>query len=721
MFINKKGDLKMSRKIKVRLSKVIAILMVLSVFSFFQKPYVNTFAAPNDVLLTDDFEDGNASGWTKEKGTWSVVKDGTNYVYYKSGTSEGRVKIGDSSYKNYSVQGKIKIDNFNGNNKGLICGRYKDSKNYYAIALSKTNGGTAELIKMVNGKNTILKSVNMTISTSTWYTVKLDMSESTIKGYINGELKFTATDTSLISGSIALAPIKVAAKYDDILVTNLQSEQPITYPTPIITPDTTAANVSTVTVTINNFGTAPIKQYKVDDGSWQVYAAPIVVNKNCTVYAQGSDTLGNKSTIGNLVISNIGSVTPPVYSNAIYVSPSGNDSNKGTIEEPIKNLSLAASATKAGNVIYMRGGTYKYSETINLQNSGTETAPIKICPYPGEKVILDFSDQVYGAALRGIYLTGNYWYINGLEIIHAGDNGIKVEGSHNKIENCSLHHNGDSGIQLGFAHATKNPDGELCAYNEIINCDSYMNFDFDNAGSDADGFACKMHNGKGNKFIGCRSWRNSDDGFDLFETDWGVEILNCFTWHNGDQADFNSIYEQKMGKKMSSFQGNGNGFKLGGNGTGGSSKGVHIVKNSVAFDNYFRSKKGFDQNSHKGGVIIENCLSFGNGYNYMFEDSSNMQFKNNVSFGVRGSLDHELATGSVEQNNSWNIATIKADAADFIDLTEESAKAQRNSDGSLPSNSFARLVNNSDLIDKGVDVGLPFKGVAPDLGAYECK
>jgi hypothetical protein len=29
------------------------------------------------------------------------------------------------------------------------------------------------------------------------------------------------------------------------------------------------------------------------------------------------------------------------------------------------------------------------------------------------------------------------------------------------------------------------------------------------------------------------------------------------------------------------------------------------------------------------------------------------------------------------------------------------------------------LVAGSDLIDKGVDVGIPYNGAAPDLGAYE--
>ncbi|MFZ5988756.1 MAG: right-handed parallel beta-helix repeat-containing protein [Bacillota bacterium] len=408
--------------------------------------------------------------------------------------------------------------------------------------------------------------------------------------------------------------------------------------------------------------------------------------------------------------------------NAFYVSPQGDDLNPGTKDKPFKTVHKAVQAAQPGTTIYLRGGIHSYNSTCNLSQSGTSAARISILAYPGEKPVLDFSTQPYGAANRAFNLTGNYWYIKGLEICYAGDNGIKLEGSYNIIENCVFHHNGDSGIQLGFGHTTNNPDGTLCSYNQIINCDSYLNFDFDNAGSDADGFACKMHNGKGNKFIGCRAWRNSDDGWDLFETDWPVEIINCWTWHNGDKADFDAIYIQKMGKPMSSFQGNGNGFKLGGNGSGGSSKGTHIVKNCVAFDNYFRSRKGFDQNSHKGGVKIYNCVSFGNGYNYMFEDNPESgavnEFKNNVSFACRGSLDHEFASGSVQQNNSWNLP-VTADTADFVSLSEEMAKEPRNADGSLPDNGFSRLTGGSDLIDKGVDVGLPYKGSAPDLGAFE--
>jgi pectate disaccharide-lyase len=441
--------------------------------------------------------------------------------------------------------------------------------------------------------------------------------------------------------------------------------------------------------------------------------------------AQGGSapTAGTSSGAGTSAGGSITGVAggPPVEG-AIYVSPMGDDANPGTMDQPFYNLSRAVSGAPAGTTIYMRGGTYNYDATITLGQSGTQAAPIRVLAFSGEKPVLDFSTQPYGADNRAIMLTGNYWHIFGLEIAYAGDNGIKVEGSHNRIELCVFHHNGDSGLQLGFGHDTVNPNGELCSYNEIINCDSYLNFDFDGRGGDSDGFACKMHNGKGNVFRGCRAWRNADDGWDLYETDWPVEIHDCWTWHNGDQTDFNTIYEQKMGKPMSSFSGNGNGFKLGGNGAGGPSKGLHVVTNSVSFDNNFRSKKGFDQNSHHGGVRIVNSVAWGNGYNFMFEEDAEAEgtneFVNNIAFAPATSPGMEFSPGSVVRNNSWDLA-VTADASDFVDLTEGAAMAPRQADGSLPNNGFARLVAGSDLIDKGADVQQPFTGAARDLGAFE--
>jgi hypothetical protein len=43
----------------------------------------------------------------------------------------------------------------------------------------------------------------------------------------------------------------------------------------------------------------------------------------------------------------------------------------------------------------------------------------------------------------------------------------------------------------------------------------------------------------------------------------------------------------------------------------------------------------------------------------------------------------------------------------------------RKADGSLPDVKYFKLVDDSELIDAGVDVGLPYNGSAPDIGAFE--
>ena len=194
----------------------------------------------------------------------------------------------------------------------------------------------------------------------------------------------------------------------------------------------------------------------------------------------------------------------------------------------------------------------------------------------------------------------------------------------------------------------------------------------------------------------------------MFESDATIIISNCWTWHNGDATQYNVV--------GGSFQGNGNGFKLGGNGAGGSSEGQHKVMNCISFNNNFpgRTRHGFDQNSHGGGVILYNCVAYDNLYNYFFEDPAPMIFKNNIS--NNGSVS-SFGSGSTSQNNSWQLP-VTVTSGDFNCMTETCAEAPRQQDGSLPTG-FGRLVAGSDLINVGVDVGLPYCQTAPDLGAFE--
>lgn len=450
----------------------------------------------------------------------------------------------------------------------------------------------------------------------------------------------------------------------------------------------------------------------------------------------------------------------PAAVHTYYISPFGNDvTGDGTIDNPWCNLAVAYDKVEVGDHIVCRGGTYKVSHygsdgklTIRMKKNGTADAPIVIRAYKDEKPVFDFEQQLLDCHRdkskvgdRGILLSGNYHYLFGLHITHAADNGIKLEGSHNRIERCEFSYNLDTGLQLGFGHdfsATgfgSSNNGEYCAYNDIVDCDSHHNCDFDmNYGSDADGFACKMHNGKGNRFIRCRAWRNSDDAWDLFETDYSVVLAECWAWESGKAEDHTWVKEYLDG--TASFSGNGNGIKLGGNGSGGSSKGVHYAYNCIAFGcNKSGSVKGFDCNSHKDGHVLMGCLAFDNGYDFMFESGGsgqNTAFYNNICLGrqeICVGTDDYNALAVMPSKNGWShhlVTGVSKD--DFVSLDEEDALKPRSIDGSLPRR-FGRLANDSRLVDAGTvehDIpesllaDFPFLahevvGTSRDMGPYE--
>jgi len=399
----------------------------------------------------------------------------------------------------------------------------------------------------------------------------------------------------------------------------------------------------------------------------------------------------------------------------IFVSPSGNDGAAGTRLAPLQTPQAAVAKARPGDVVYLRGGVYPLIRTVELTNSGGAGAMIQLAAYADEKPVLDFSgwhptNELVRAASRGILLAGNAWHLRGLEITGAPDNGIKVEGNDNVIENCVLHHNGDSGLQIGLAKKSKN-DGSKAATNRVVNCDSFRNFDARTKGENADGFACKLFPGAGNEFIGCRAWENADDGWDLYMTTCAVRIERCWAWHNGDASLFAAT---------NGYNGDGNGFKLGGQNQPAS----HRVRNCVAFDN--GRGNGFEDNNNDAPIQIQNCTAWGNRTNFEFKKYPH-HLQNCGAFDpVSARQDAKLEGRVISDHNSWAPDPKKpakfistATRADFISLEVALAAVPRLPDGSLPVNDFARLKPGSALIDKGVDVGIPFQGSAPDLGAFE--
>ncbi|MCQ2310822.1 MAG: right-handed parallel beta-helix repeat-containing protein [Paludibacteraceae bacterium] len=386
-----------------------------------------------------------------------------------------------------------------------------------------------------------------------------------------------------------------------------------------------------------------------------------------------------------------------------------------------------------GDTLYLLGGQYDLQKTT-LNYNGTKSKMLVISGYPGEQAILDFRKVSYGTRGLQISKTSTYIHIKNLTLRYSGKNNLYNEGSYCRFENLDIYGSADSGCQMKGG-----------GNNLIINCDSHDNFDYElggltacDFGGNADGFADKQHTGAPNHYIGCRSWNNSDDGWDFFDrTCTGTIIENCICYQNGpqyydmrnharyetdkqwfDQFQTPITVTTKTGEtKTCSLEhyynnGNGNGFKVGGN----YSKHDVTVHHCLAIANRV---KGFDQNNDDGQMEFYNCTGYDNGANFGFTTKYGKNvLVNNLSYNSRGSESYRAQTVLRNEYNSWNDAIHPA-ANTFASLDTTVILSPRMQDGSLPDWTLLHPLESSPLVDRGTPLTYIYYGKAPDLGCYE--
>jgi parallel beta-helix repeat protein len=127
-----------------------------------------------------------------------------------------------------------------------------------------------------------------------------------------------------------------------------------------------------------------------------------------------------------------------------YVDASiGNDANLGTSEAlALKTIQSASQKAVAGDIVYVKSGTYK--EDVTITASGNPNNWITFQAYPGDKPIIE-------GEFQAIHITGNYVKIIGFDITAKLYDGIfidgKVEGNHHiQILNNTVHDAGGNGI-----------------------------------------------------------------------------------------------------------------------------------------------------------------------------------------------------------------------------------------------------------------------------------
>ena len=332
----------------------------------------------------------------------------------------------------------------------------------------------------------------------------------------------------------------------------------------------------------------------------------------------------------------------------------------------------------------------EYSESVDLKNNSGEE---------GNLITVISQDNTNKPIITGGVNVSDcsYMLFKGFEITVTQ---IRVdgEGAHNNIfENLDIHHiTVCSSALQGFSFH------DLCHDNLVLNCDMHHNQLFTGSNADGLGFWAGVPSSTNGPYDNtvryCRSYFNNDDGFDTWCSQANNRFEYCWAYGNGKDSDFNDI------------EGDGNGFKLG--------QGEYnhpVVVNCLAWSN---KAIGFDENSNQaGGISVYNSTAYNNGTDFAFWTTGTPQINRVVNCIVvaDGNVSME---GAQDIYNNWNLGIV-AKPEEFITLDFSANMGPRKADGSLPNSNFLHLVSGSNLIDKGTDVGLPYNGVAPDLGAFE--
>jgi hypothetical protein len=418
-----------------------------------------------------------------------------------------------------------------------------------------------------------------------------------------------------------------------------------------------------------------------------------------------------------------------------FVAPDGNDSGPGTIENPWRTWTKAFTQAHAGDTVYFRGGVY-YSTSDNGGergfNSGSPERPICFFNYPGETPVLDCQNRDIASLgyNRGITL----WHVENIHI-----KGLQVRNVYQRInsnvvgvdawnvgnitfENMLVHHVAGEAYVVADYHSTI----------QYLNCDAHnMNdslrtavyptpgspgqngagFHFRNYRETTGAEASKLY------YIGCRAWAFSDNGFAGTSVGY-VEWDSCWAFDGGALSGegcgfkYASIYRDNntlpLARLMKNCIGAINGaYGFSPNNSGDTPLTGHYFNNTAYYNGY---KGDIGHGLGYGWIIMRTNAS---------EAPSGELYANNLAYKNEKSDAHSVRSQAFNQkNNSWNLSLTITDN-DFLSLDWTELKKPRKADGSLPDIDFLKPVKESPLLNAGIDVGLPFSGAAPDLGAFE--
>ena len=383
----------------------------------------------------------------------------------------------------------------------------------------------------------------------------------------------------------------------------------------------------------------------------------------------------------------------PVFAGSHYVATNGNDTNEGAARSPWATIANAMRKAQPGDTIFVRGGTYAEGEIWIQRNygmGGKNGKYVTISAYPGERPI--FTD-----GSRGMIIDASYVRVIGLDF-QNGKSMYNVDWS-GPTDHVEFIGNRFSGLS-GYAAIGITGDHNLVEGNSI-------NISGNTTGTLGHG----IYASKG-KYTVIRG--NVISG----ATGFGIHLYE--EWRSGDQTgSIRQIKNIVIENNFISASRQRSGIIVGAGADGGP---AHIdsviVRYNVVFKNPMYGILIGGWSEVKNIQIYHNTI-YGNGDNgiqILQPYVKNVSIKNNiisVKSGERHIDNAPNAPGVVVERNLYHPATIALNnAQDHKPQTGDPLFVD-------PEKNDFRLQKDSPAIDTGVNWGRSFKGVAPDLGAFE--
>jgi PKD repeat protein len=176
--------------------------------------YITTTTSPTQC---DDFADGSISNWVNSRGTWTATG---GYMRGNSSTTDARRTSPFGSFTATTIEADVRMNTGQSQRKVRIVFAYVDGSNYRFIEGDDVNNRW-RIYQRVGGTNTYVSTVSRSISSNTWYHVKVVAASSGLVTLSIGGTQISSYQfSSAITGAVGCGYNASNVYFDNFCVTS---------------------------------------------------------------------------------------------------------------------------------------------------------------------------------------------------------------------------------------------------------------------------------------------------------------------------------------------------------------------------------------------------------------------------------------------------------------------------------------------------------------------